>query len=42
VPRANADSHRLQQCLTALVDNALQGPVTLAASTGPSANWYCT
>jgi signal transduction histidine kinase len=38
-PRANADPHRLQQCLTALVDNALlysDGPVTLAASTGPS------
>jgi signal transduction histidine kinase len=37
-PRANADPHRLQQCLTALVDNALlysDGPVTLAASTGP-------
>ena len=40
--QASADPHRLQQCLTALVDNALQGPVTLAASTGPSANWYCT
>ena len=38
-PRANADPHRLQQCLTALVDNALlcsDGPVTPAASTGPS------
>ena len=38
-PRANADPHRLQQCLTALVDNALlysDGPVTLAASTGPA------
>ena len=38
-PRANADPHRLQQCLTALVDNALlysDGPVTLAASMGPS------
>ncbi len=38
-PTANADPHRLQQCLTALVDNALlyspaPGPVTLAASTG--------
>jgi signal transduction histidine kinase len=38
-PRANADPHRLQQCLTALVDNALlysDGPVTLAASSGPA------
>jgi signal transduction histidine kinase len=38
-PRANADPRRLQQCLTALVDNALlysDGLVTLAASTGPS------
>jgi signal transduction histidine kinase len=38
-PRATADPHRLQQCLTALVDNALlcsDGPVTLAASTGPA------
>jgi signal transduction histidine kinase len=38
-PRANADPHRLQQCLTALVDNALlyaPGPVTLAASNGPA------
>ncbi len=38
-PRANADPHRLQQCLTALVDNALlysDAPVTLAASTGPA------
>jgi signal transduction histidine kinase len=37
-PRATADPRRLQQCLTALVDNALlysDGPVTLAASTGP-------
>jgi signal transduction histidine kinase len=36
--QASADPHRLQQCLTALVDNALlysDGPVTLAASTGP-------
>jgi hypothetical protein len=36
--RTSADPHRLQQCLTALVDNALlysDGPVTLAASTGP-------
>ena len=34
-----ADPHRLQQCLTALVDNALlcsDGPVTPAASTGPA------
>jgi len=34
-----ADPRRLQQCLTALVDNALlysDGPVTLAASTGPA------
>jgi signal transduction histidine kinase len=38
-PRATADPRRLQQCLTALVDNALlysDGPVTLAASTGPA------
>jgi signal transduction histidine kinase len=38
-PVARADPHRLQQCLTALVDNALlysDGPVTLAASTGPA------
>jgi signal transduction histidine kinase len=38
-PRANIDPHRLQQCLTALVDNALlysDGPVTLAASSGPA------
>ncbi len=40
-PTANADPHRLQQCLTALVDNALlyspaPSPVTLAASTGPA------
>ena len=37
--QASADPHRLQQCLTALVDNALlysDGPVTLAASTGPA------
>ena len=38
---ASGDPHRLQQCLTALVDNALlyspaPGPVTLAASTGPA------
>ena len=37
----SGDPHRLQQCLTALVDNALlyspaPGPVTLAASTGPA------
>ena len=39
-PRTNIDPHRLQQCLTALVDSALlhsDGPVTLAASTGPAA-----
>jgi len=33
-PRANADPHRLQQCLTALVDNALlysDGPAPTAA-----------
>ena len=40
-PRATADPHRLQQCLTALVDNALlcspaPGLVTLAASTVPA------
>jgi two-component system OmpR family sensor kinase len=40
-PSASGDPHRLQQCLTALVDNALlyspaPGPVTLAASTGPA------
>ena len=38
-PRATADPHRLQQCLTALVDNALlcsDDPVTPAASTGPA------
>jgi two-component system, OmpR family, sensor kinase len=37
-PVARADPHRLQQCLTALVDNALlysDGPVSLAASSGP-------
>ena len=37
--RNHTDPHRLQQCLTALVDNALlysPGPVTLAASSGPS------
>jgi two-component system OmpR family sensor kinase len=38
---ASGDPHRLQQCLTALVDNALlyspaPSPVTLAASTGPA------
>ncbi|MFM7238861.1 MAG: sensor histidine kinase, partial [Cyanobium sp.] len=39
VPRANADPRRLQQCLTALVDNALlytDGPVVLTASSGPA------
>jgi signal transduction histidine kinase len=40
-PTASGDPHRLQQCLTALVDNALlyspaPSPVTLAASTGPA------
>ena len=36
---ARADPHRLQQCLTALVDNALlytEGPVILTASSGPA------
>jgi two-component system OmpR family sensor kinase len=40
-PTASGDPHRLQQCLTTLVDNALlyspaPSPVTLAASTGPA------
>jgi two-component system OmpR family sensor kinase len=38
-PVALADPHRLQQCLTALVDNALlytDGPVILTASSGPA------
>jgi signal transduction histidine kinase len=38
-PRFIADPHRLQQCRTALVDNALLGthrPVTIAASSGPA------
>ncbi len=34
--RNDAGRLRLQQCLTALVDNARPGPVTLAASTGPA------
>jgi signal transduction histidine kinase len=37
-PVARADPHRLQQCLTALVDNALlytDGPVILSASSSP-------
>ena len=44
LPFALADPHRLQQCLTALVDNALlytEGPVILAASSGPCMSWCC-
>jgi two-component system, OmpR family, sensor kinase len=40
VPTASGGFHRLQQCLTALVDNALlygHGPVILAANSGPCA-----
>jgi len=39
LPVARADPHRLQQCLAALVDNALlcsDGPITHAASSGPA------
>jgi two-component system, OmpR family, sensor kinase len=39
LPFALASPHRLQQCLTALVDNALlytDGPVILTASRGPA------
>ena len=35
-PTANGDPHRLQQCLTALVDNALLCSPALAAGTGPA------
>jgi len=39
LPFARADPHRLQQCLTALVDNALlatDGQVIFTASSGPA------
>ena len=39
MPLARADPHRLQQCLTALVDNALlytDAPMILSASSSPA------